>query len=187
MGGKSEKQLSSTSELGWHADESYLTEYPEALALFAVRIPKEGGRTHWANTQTAYAGLDANTKLQLEGLMAHHEFQHFDNYLQDLVEFESAEKKRVQYAYVKCAHPVVRIWRGEKFLCLNHGYTARIEDAPAELLPRLLEHIVSPQHVYSHEWREGDLVVSNNQVLIHRRDRFNDPQRFLFRGLFNFD
>jgi len=185
MSGKSQSQLSSTSELGWHADESYQPVYPEALTLFAVQIPKDTGCTHWANLQAAYASLDSDLKIQLEGLTAHHEFQNFDGYLRDLVEFESDEKKRMNYAYGKCAHPVVGTWHGSKFLRLNHGFTARIVNAAEDLLPRLLEHIVSVKNVYSHAWQEGDLVVSNNHTLIHRRDRFRDAKRLLYRGLFN--
>ena len=185
MTDRSQTQLSSTSELGWHSDESYQTEYAEALCLYAVCIPPEPGKTHWANANLAYLNLSEDQKARLANLICYHEFENFDDYLKDLVEFESEKAKRINYAFGKCAHSVVGTWREKPFLRLNHGFTTEILDAPAELLPNLLDKITEAGNIYSHQWSEGDLVVCNNHLLIHRRDRFLDPRRFLYRGLMN--
>jgi taurine dioxygenase len=188
MGGESRTtQLSSVTELGWHADESYKEEYPEALALFAVRIPADSGRTHWANTHLAFQSLSPQQKSELETLTCWHEFRHFDSYIRELFDFESESLQRLSYAYDKCVQPVVRTSRGKRYLCINHGFTTQIVEADPALLRRLLSLVTAPEFVYSHEWREGDLIVANNHLLIHRRDRFHDPNRFLYRALLNFD
>ncbi|MGZ3652765.1 MAG: TauD/TfdA dioxygenase family protein, partial [Bdellovibrionota bacterium] len=186
MSGRSQRQLSATSELGWHADQSYEEEYPEILCLYAVSIPPERGQTHWANAHVAFAGLAAEQRKALQRLKSLHAFEHFDGYLQGLVEFESERTKKMNYAYGKCLQPVVREWQGRPFLCLNHGFTSKILDAPENLLEELLAIITRPENTYSHRWETGDLVIANNHLLIHRRDQFSDPNRLLYRGLLNF-
>lgn len=182
---RSTSQLSSVSELGWHADQSYQEKIPDFLCLFAINTPPEEGRTHWANTQLALSRLSAEKRARLSGLMAHHEFGHFDNYLGELIEFKDDRFKRLSYASDKGVHPVISSWHGQEYLCLNHGFTTRIESATDGLLQELLDHISQPEFVYSHQWQTGDFILSNNNLLIHRRDRFQNPQRLLLRGLVN--
>jgi alpha-ketoglutarate-dependent taurine dioxygenase len=184
--GKSRTQLSATSELGWHADESYDENYPEILNLYAVNIPEGSGKTHFANLHLAYTRLGESERESLKKLTSVHAFEHFDSYLSQLVEFESDQIKRMNYGYGKCVQPVVREWQRQPYLCLNHGFTTEILNEDPQLLPRLLNAITSPENVYSHTWEQGDLLFCNNHLLIHRRDSSDDPSRHLYRGLTKF-
>jgi alpha-ketoglutarate-dependent taurine dioxygenase len=185
LSARSKTNLSSTSELGWHADESYRTDCPEFLCLYGANIPAEAGKTYWANTALAFERLSSRLKEEIRDLHALHEFSHFDHYLEGLVEFENEKSKKTGYAFGKEKFPVLGEWRGTKFLRINHGFTSKILDADSSLLNVLLKHIEDPAHQYAHEWRRGDLVLANNHLLIHRRDRFADTSRLLFRGLIN--
>lgn len=42
----------------------------------------------------------------------------------------------------------------------------------------------NPRYTYTHYWREGDLLISDNRRSIHEREEFNDPsiERTLWRG-----
>ena len=40
----------------------------------------------------------------------------------------------------------------------------------AALLEDLFAHLYSPPHLYTHEWRAGDLVIWDNRALQHARD-----------------
>ena len=55
---------------------------------------------------------------------------------------------------------------------MNPAHTCSIvgmEQTEAQaLLEWLWSHITSPQFVYRHEWREGDLLVYDNRCLLHR-------------------
>jgi alpha-ketoglutarate-dependent 2,4-dichlorophenoxyacetate dioxygenase len=40
----------------------------------------------------------------------------------------------------------------------------------------LLEHATQPQFVYSHQWRQWDLVMWDNRQTMHRVTRFDETQ-----------
>ena len=40
----------------------------------------------------------------------------------------------------------------------------------------LVEHATQPQFVYSHKWRQWDLVMWDNRQVMHRVTRFDDTQ-----------
>ena len=70
-------------------------------------------------------------------------------------------------------HPLVRTHpdTGAKTLYIGN-HASHILGMPEEegeaLLFELLEHATQPQFVYTHHWRDGDLVMWDNRVLLHR-------------------
>jgi taurine dioxygenase len=72
------------------------------------------------------------------------------------------------------AHPVT----GRKVLFVNEGFTALVEGMPkAEsdaLLHQLFDHIIRPEALYTHQWREGDLLMWDNCLTQHRAVRDYD-------------
>jgi alpha-ketoglutarate-dependent taurine dioxygenase len=70
-------------------------------------------------------------------------------------------------------HPLVRTHpeTGAKALYIgNHAsHILGMPGAEGEvLLAELLEHATQPQFVYTHHWRDGDLVLWDNRCLLHR-------------------
>ena len=55
-------------ELGWHHDQSYMTEPAIGSMLCAFQLPAWGGDTYFANLAAAYEALSENMKLRLDGL-----------------------------------------------------------------------------------------------------------------------
>ena len=60
----------------------------------------------------------------------------------------------------------------QRSLFVNEGTTTRLLGAPEEeaarLLPRLLAAATDPAVVHRHRWREGDLLLWDNALLLHR-------------------
>jgi taurine dioxygenase len=50
-------------------------------------------------------------------------------------------------------------------------------DESDALLDELWSFIDSPQFIYEHRWRVGDLVVWDNRSTMHRRDPFDSASR----------
>lgn len=75
------------------------------------------------------------------------------------------------------SHPVIRAhpFTGRKVLFVNEGFTAHIEGMPedqsASLLQFLFAHIVRPETLYKHQWRQGDLLIWDNCLVQHRAIR----------------
>ena len=45
------------------------------------------------------------------------------------------------------------------------------------LAHELIEHIGRREHVYSHKWQPGDLVMYDNRATVHRGRRFIHSER----------
>ena len=43
-----------------------------------------------------------------------------------------------------------------------------VEDEADEILEFLFDHQVKPEFVYTHKWKDGDLVIWDNRCVIHR-------------------
>ena len=69
------------------------------------------------------------------------------------------------------AHPVT----GRKVLFVNEGFTVYVEGMPKTesdlLLQELFAHIVRPEVLYTHKWRQRDLLMWDNCLVQHRAVR----------------
>jgi taurine dioxygenase len=86
------------------------------------------------------------------------------------------------------ATPVVRTHpvTGRKGLFVSEGHTSHMYDMPQEegdkLLRELYDHITSPDFVYTHSWKPGDLLMWDNIALQHKATFDYDPlPRLLYR------
>ena len=145
----------------WHYDSTFMTEPPAITTLSARDIPV-GGDTMWSNQYLAYETLSRGLKAMLAGIRA---------------EFTGARLAKLYGLdqVPRCLHPVVRTHpeTGRKALYIGKpGDTVpRFEGmTPTEsepLLRFLYEHSVQPDHIYRHQWRNGDLVMWDNRCTMH--------------------
>ncbi len=66
---------------------------------------------------------------------------------------------------------------GRRSLYLSPNHTIAIEGLPEaegrELFDALLDHALRDEFIYTHRWRNGDVVMWDNARLLHRRDAFD--------------
>jgi taurine dioxygenase len=170
--GKPSGKLPERGNYFWHSDKSY-HDVPSLLTmLHAVQLPPSGGPTQFANTEMAYAALPQAMKRRLDGLRAIHSWEASRRKSGSSPATEAQIKERPPVDHpVARTHPV----RGTKALYLGNHSSHVIgmeEQAGRALLAELEAHATSPAFVYSHRWREGDLVMWDNRCLLHRA--FND-------------
>lgn len=152
----------------WHSDKSYHAVPSLLTMLHAVELPPKGGETQFANTALAYAALPAATKAEIEGLRAIHSWEasRIQCGGRPATAEQIAERPPVD-------HPLVRIHpdTGAKALYLgnhaSHIVGWPMADGQA-LLRKLIQHVQQPEFVYTHRWRQGDLVLWDNRCLVHR-------------------
>jgi alpha-ketoglutarate-dependent 2,4-dichlorophenoxyacetate dioxygenase len=156
----------------WHSDSSY-AEVPAKYSLLSARvIPSWGGRTEFADMRAAYDALDARTRAEVEDLICEHSLLHsrgaigFTEFTPEEIEgFRPVRQRLVR------THPA----SGRKSLFLSShagaivGWT--IPEARS-FLRDLTEHATQREFVYSHDWRQYDLVIWDNQATMHRARRF---------------
>jgi alpha-ketoglutarate-dependent 2,4-dichlorophenoxyacetate dioxygenase len=160
----------------WHSDSSYRA-VPAKYSLLSGRIVvDQGGHTEFADMRAAYDALDDDTKAEIEDLVCEHSLM-FSRGLLGFTELSAEERamfKPVRQRLVR-THPVT----GRKSLFLSaHGGTIvgwPVPEARA-FLRDLVEHATQKQFVYSHKWRQWDLVIWDNRQTMHRVTRFDETQ-----------
>jgi alpha-ketoglutarate-dependent 2,4-dichlorophenoxyacetate dioxygenase len=160
----------------WHSDSSYRA-VPARYSLLSGRIVVDrGGHTEFADMRAAYDALDDATKAEIEALVCEHSliFSRGSLGFTELSEEERAMFKPVRQRLVR-THPVT----GRKSLFLSsHAGTIvgwPVPEARA-FLRDLVEHATQPRFVYSHQWRQWDLVIWDNRQTMHRVTRFDETQ-----------
>jgi alpha-ketoglutarate-dependent 2,4-dichlorophenoxyacetate dioxygenase len=157
----------------WHSDSSYAEVPAKYSALSGRVIPSWGGRTEFADMRAAYDALDARTKAEVEDLVCEHSLLHsrgaigFSAFTPEEIEnFRPVRQRLVR------THPQT----GRKSLFLSshagaiEGWT--IPEARS-FLRDLTEHATQREFVYSHQWRQHDLVIWDNRTTMHRARRFD--------------
>ncbi|MGE0259622.1 MAG: TauD/TfdA dioxygenase family protein [Alphaproteobacteria bacterium] len=161
-------KLSQVGNYHWHTDKSYHAVPSLMTLLHARELPPEGGDTQFANMAMAYDALPDATKQRIAGMRVVHSWAASRRRAgaPPPSEIEMRERPPVD-------HPLVRIHpeTGAKTLYIgNHAshILGMKEDEGEALLFELLEHATQPQFVYTHHWRNGDLVMWDNRALLHR-------------------
>ena len=170
---------------GYHTDHSNDVMPPKATALHAVKLPKRGGDTQFANMCEAYAALPVAMRARIDGLKARHVYQsrHSARKLMGL----SDEKRKAIAAFVD--HPLVRTHpeTGRKAIYINpiriEEIVGMAEPQALRLLDDLLAHATQLKFEYRHEWQSGDVVIWDNRCLLHKAngDYPVEEVRYLYR------
>lgn len=145
----------------WHSDQQH-RQRPATLALLYCVVPSSvGGATSFVSTQVDGAGLPADVVEQLAGLRVVYE---------PASDHDNVPAVRVSQPAL-LASPVSK--RRFAYVSENTAEFVGVgEERSAELKRRVLEHLLRPSRVYSHEWSMGDLILYDNAQLLHRREPF---------------
>jgi alpha-ketoglutarate-dependent 2,4-dichlorophenoxyacetate dioxygenase len=156
----------------WHTDSSFKPIGALASLLSGRIVPPTGGNTDFASARAAYAALPEARKSALEGLNAVHKVTAPDEG-PDTKAYNDEQKKRLTVI-----HPLVRTnpVNGRKNLYVG-AHAQEIVGMPrAEgwaLIEELNAFCTQPQFVYSHPWRQHDLVIWDNRCTLHRATTFD--------------
>ncbi len=159
----------------WHIDGCTDDIPIKATILSAHAVAGSGGETEFASSYEAYDLLDDDEKAHVGSLRVVHTIEASQRLFNDDPTEEQLALWRSRPAKV---HPLV--WHhadGRRSLVI--GATAsHIEgmdpDESKALLADLLERSTVPERIYRHEWSVGDLVIWDNNGVLHRACRY-DP------------
>ncbi len=168
----------------WHVDGVTMDmAVPKATLLSARSLADRGGETEFANLIAAYEALSAEEKQEIDSLRVVHTLEAS---MRPVWGHPSSERReRWTRMAVPMEHPLV--WKhpdGRKSLLLG-THADGIVGWPAAhgraLLWRLQQWAAQPDFVYRHSWRPGDLVMWNNEGLMHRVAPYTDGRRTMHR------
>jgi len=160
----------------WHSDSSFRATPAKYSILSARTVASQGGNTEFADMRAAYDMLDDATRATVEDLVCEHSLIYSRGSMgfTELTEDEKAMMKPVRQRLVR-THPVT----GRKSLYLSsHAGTIVGWPVPEarDFLRDLNEHATQRELVYTHRWRQYDLVMWDNRQTMHRVRRFDETQ-----------
>jgi alpha-ketoglutarate-dependent 2,4-dichlorophenoxyacetate dioxygenase len=168
------RRLFGLGNMLWHSDSSFKATPAKYSILSARIIPEHGGNTEFADMRAAWDALDEETKGLCRDLVCEHSqiFSRGTLGFTDFTEEERAKWTPVPQRLVR-RHPVTG--RHSLFLSSHAGTIIGwpVPEARA-FLRDLTEHATQREFVYAHAWRQGDVVMWDNRVVMHRARRY-DP------------
>jgi len=163
----------------WHTDHTNRERPPAATILYGVEIPTKGGETSVASMRVAYNQLPEGERRRLEAMRTVNtlDTDHHDTKDEDRETFSGP--------YI---HPMIRTHplHGSKAVYFHSG-KAVIEgmdpDASRDYMADLIERMVNPDIVYTHNWRKGDVLIIDDRATMHRAhgDYDRNESRVLWR------
>jgi alpha-ketoglutarate-dependent 2,4-dichlorophenoxyacetate dioxygenase len=170
------RRLYSLGNRLWHSDSSFKA-IPATYSLLSGRVVVDrGGETEFADMRAAYDALDAATRVEIEDLVCEHSLIYSREVLgfDDLTSEERATMRPVRQRLVR-RHPVTG--RKSLYIASHIGTIIGWPMPEARAFIRdLTEHATQPQFVYSHRWRQWDLVMWDNRQVMHRVRRYDETQ-----------
>ncbi len=174
---------------GWHTDWSHLTTPPTVSVAVAAVLPEAGGDTMFSNQYVAYDRLSDGMKELLAGRRARFVGSRPVGDVERL-EGTPDHLPKAKKEQVVNYHPIAQVHpgTGRTALYLNRPgeAMAAIEGlTEAESLP-ILEYLYAlsstPDNVYRHQWKPGDVVCWDNRCAMHYGVHdYGDVERTLFR------
>ena len=172
----------------WHTDQTHFERPPKFTALYPVELPSSGGGTSVANMQAAYEALSESWKQKITGMRT------MNVRLGSAVKRSgpsSAAEDQAKNKPTPVEQPLVRTHpeTGKKAVYFHHSKVENIigmspEDSQ-DFLAKLVEQVIRPEFVYTHQWRMGDMLIWDNRSALHRAgiDYDHNEHRMLYRAI----
>ncbi len=160
----------------WHTDSAFKPVPALASLLSARVVPPSGGETEFASMAAAWEDLPQATRNALDGRIGRHWYGHSRRKIDP--KMVSADEK-AQLPPVRQVTVRVNPVTGAKapYVC-SHTYA--IEGMPEDEALSLIDEVVSfatrPGMTYAHPWQEGDLVIWDNRMTLHRGRPFDSAR-----------
>ena len=164
----------------WHSDSSF-RRVPSFVSIMSVyEVPQQGGDTEYVSARAAYSRLSDEMRKSIESLEVIHDYV-----------FSRSKGAEVDPAHAASLPPInQRLVRKNPNNNLKNYYVGSharsiagwTEKAGRELLDDLLAKATKSEHIYTQNWRSGDLVIWDNRCLLHRGTGYDaDKYRRLMR------
>ena len=152
----------------WHSDASFRAVGAGYTLLHGRVIPGKGGNTEFADMRAAYDALDEATRAEVEDLVTEHSIV-FSREQIGFADYAPGNEDRLR----PVEHRLV-ITRKSLYLSSHIGGIVGWPVPEARAFIRdLMEHATQREFVYSHPWKQHDLVMWDNRTTMHRARRFD--------------
>ncbi|PTB81952.1 Clavaminate synthase-like protein [Trichoderma longibrachiatum ATCC 18648] len=157
----------------FHVDSSFNPRRAGYSLLLAHELPPagSGGKTAFADTRTAFAELDDETKedLLVNDYVAAHSILH-SRKLASPEYFADVDPSRFPMGRHKIVQRHERSGRMNLYIAAHIHHVEKVsEEKSKALLEKIFHHATQPKYVIEVEWKQpGDLVIWDNTCTMHR-------------------
>ena len=158
---------------GWHTDGAAACHVNAATMLYAVEVPRDGGDTLFASSTDAYDHgpselIEALQDVSFQTSFHAHNDPLYESDPDSFIPLADSEREALPAVWHKViqVHPVTR----RKLFYLNTdplAFDGVDEKTGRELLQQALAVTTAPECVYRHRWQPGELIIWDNQAMMH--------------------
>jgi taurine dioxygenase len=159
----------------WHTDYQFFEQPLPFTMLYPQAFAPSARDTSYIDMQAVFERLPTSLRQRVEGIRARHDAKlrykvqagDIDKSIAELLE----EMARIA---PPTWHPAVieHSETGCESLYLSPGFTVALEglshEANQRVLAELFEFITRPEHIHSHLWSTGDILLWDNRTLLHK-------------------
>ena len=172
-----------TSALDWHANQTSNKNRMPLIWLYGVE-GTTGSRTSWINNIASYEDLSDEMKDKIKDIKVYCGYK-----------TGSYSTSKFFVEHVNKDNPINLIQtnkEGKKGLYFPFlqifGFEGYEDTEFNSIMSELREHILQSKYCYHHDWDDGDIIISEQWLSIHKRWEFEHMnKRVLHRIAFNYD
>lgn len=168
----------------WHTDCQFQENPLSFTSITPIVIPQTLRATYYIDMCQVYKNLPQELKSAVNNaIMVHGGNNRYKVTVEDIDKSieELIEKMNEIIPYVKhpavIEHPVT----GDKILYMSSGFTMKIEGLSHEenekIMNKLFEFIEKEEHVHTHSWEKGDLIIWDNRYLLHKSSKILNGEK----------
>ena len=176
-------------DLDWHCNQPGMSTRKPLVWLIGIK-GTAGSRTSWTNNIMSYNDLDSVWKERIKDLKMVCGWRK-DSY--SSYDFGRAKNNITEdfneYYTPNLVHTNIGRKTGLFFPYLQfRNFVGMTEQESLAIIEPLRDHVLQEKYIYHHDWQDGDVVISEQWLGIHKRWKFDGmPDRMLYRICFDFD
>jgi len=159
----------------WHTDYQFDLKPLSMTMLYPQVLPKSRRETYYIDMERVYETLPEELRSYVEGQRAIHDakwrykitIEDMDRAVIDILADVGKMVPPITHPAV-IQHPIT----GKKMLYISSGFTVGIAGVSHEdnqqVMKKLFEFIEEKEHIYTHKWCDGDILLWDNRSLIHK-------------------
>ena len=158
----------------WHTDSSFRFLPGLCSLLYSRTVAPLGGHTEFADQRAAYDALPEGMKRKLTGLVAEHCIA-TSRRRSGFTTFTDDEARKLPPVPQVLVRTIPQNGRKSLYVASHAGRIYGMGEAEGRvLIDQLIAHTTQRQFVYTHRWRERDLVMWDNRCTMHRGTEYDD-------------
>jgi alpha-ketoglutarate-dependent taurine dioxygenase len=152
----------------------YRPQVPEYQVFHCVNAPSQqrGGRTLFVNTQLVLQSANKDQTELWEKITGTY-IRKMDFYDSKTVSPLIVKHPYKEYYVIRYNEPH-HDSKGKLINPVDIEFSNADDGMPENFYEQLQHMLYSPEHLYAHQWQDGDVVIADNHTLLHGREEFED-------------